>query len=785
MTDKNITIKGLVSFDTTAAQRSLGEISKSFSKIDKTSFNKLNDDFRKISSTIKGLDKDALKFMDRLAKKDAKDQIKSINIVLKEQTQFLKDAVRQQEALADAIERTSDAKKKDALIKQREDSISTAQKAMGNIAQATKTRDELQGNKSNNQNTNNVLGVVQRAATIGAVTYAVKEIVSHFSGADYRKMGYEGQAQSAPNKIANLLYSKSMDYGILAAHGGLGRAIKAGEDVQSGTVANRAVGALGTTAQGAVGGAAMGGGLGAAIGGFFGFGKALIDNKDFIDPRLHSSVIAAEKSAITSESIENLRAKHAFAIDLANERLGLAPAKQAAAQAFSGYGSNASLARKVSNAMSAGWKYGYSIPESASMAQMNSAAGLIGPERTNISNMALFERAGLSSAGETANLTGRTANIANDQQKIMKMFEQAMQKGVQTGIEKSLVKDLVASATSIAEGGTARIDSLDSIMKDLRVSLGTMHNNEIGRADINEAQSAVSRFRSMKGGANNPMGLAIQTLGMQEGLNASGIDIGKMPTSAVMLLSQARSVDEVKSNPALMQALDEAAGGNRKAVNNFLNNEFESAKTFGVINQTGGITDISEINSKEKINNYRAGTKKGATPEQMQNTMRIYNKRVLDLQAIHGITAQEAQKMAGLELGQELLTDPKATIENTLQTTTALQDKKFEATIERNREGLRSKKDFVKEISDAQAAAMHDAGQFAGKDSKNIFEPGGSMVVSMGSLEDAIKQLTAVLMAKGKIPDTREPYTVQPAPRLEEGNPFISYPEGSSVKGQY
>lgn len=790
MTDKNITIKGLVSFDTSAAQKSLNEITKSFTKIDKTSFNKMNDEFKKMSGTIKGLDKDAFKFMDRLAKKDAKDQIKAINNVLKEQAQFLKDAVKQQDALTDAIERTSDAKKKDALIKQREENITNARQTMGNISDAQKRRDELLGQNGRSQQ-NGAMAVIQKAATIGAVTVAVKEVISHFTGLDYRKMGYEGQAQSAPNKMANMMFSKSLDYGILAATGGLGRALKAGEDVQTGTIAKHGIQALGNVGGGAVAGSFFGPG-GSLVGGFTGLLKSLGDVADLINPKTRDVALKAERSNITSESIENLRAKHAFAIDLANERLGLAPAKQAAAQALAGYGSAGSLEGKVARTMSQGWQYGYSIPESAAMAQMSSSSGLIGRERGDISKMALFERAGLSSPGETADLTRRTGGVANDQQKIMKMFEQAMQKGVQTGIEKSLVKDLVLSATSLAEGGTARIDSLDGIMSDLRSSLGTMRNNEIGRADIMEAQNAVGKFRSLKGGGGTAMGLAIQTMGMQEALQASGLDIGKMSTTAIMALSRATSSGDVKANAALMDNLYKIAGPDGASkVQDFVNNKFDEAKEIGVIRQRGWAEDTSDIDTPEKRAAYRAGTRKGASADQSKKSMDIFNRTSLTYQAMYPEwSVQQADKMAAMDLGQQLRTDPKASIENTYKPTSFQGDLQFGADVEQNREKLRNKPDFKETIKDAMQAQKNDMSGFSGPNSKNIFEPGGSMVVSLGSLESAVKELTAVLMARGKIPDTRDPYTVPepPSSTLQQIKSFfvpgMDYPTAGSVQGK-
>ena len=107
-----------------------------------------------------------------------------------------------------------------------------------------------------------------------------------------------------------------------------------------------------------------------------------------------------------------------------------------------------------------------------------------------------MERAGLSSPGETSELTRRMGGVVSNQQSVLKMFEQAMTRGVQTGIEKSLVKDLVFAAESLAEGGTARIDNVDNVLKELRTSLSSLNASQIGRQDIIEAQNATNELRS-------------------------------------------------------------------------------------------------------------------------------------------------------------------------------------------------------------------------------------------------------------------------------------------------
>ena len=93
MADKQITIKGLINFDVNQAQRSLNDIGKSFSKLEKTSFNKINDEFRKTKSILKDIDADAGKFFNKLSKKEAQEQLKNINNTLKEQARILKNAV--------------------------------------------------------------------------------------------------------------------------------------------------------------------------------------------------------------------------------------------------------------------------------------------------------------------------------------------------------------------------------------------------------------------------------------------------------------------------------------------------------------------------------------------------------------------------------------------------------------------------------------------------------------------------------------------------------------------
>lgn len=777
MADKNITIKGLINFDTNQAQKSLNEISKSFTKIEKTSFNKMNDDFKKIANTIKGLDKDTYKFMERLSKRDAQDQLKVLNTALKEQTKLLKDAVNEQEALANAIAKTTDAKQKELLVKKRDEQISVARTAMGTIGEASRRKEELEGQTP--KTGNNAAAYLKAAGITQIIGTVIKEAISHASGADFRRISYEAQGQSAPNKLASMMFSKNLDYGILAATGSLNRALNSSEKTQTGSMWARGVGGLTDIASkgllGAAAGAAAGsilgpgGTLAGAMGGVaHGVVKAVDNNKDILDPATRKSSITAEKGTLTAEALESLRQKYAFAIDLANERIGLAPAKLAGAQAMAGYGSARDLSKTLSSNISTGWRYGYSIPESAALMQMNSGAGLIGAERTNIGPMALMERAGLASPGETADMARKMGSVAVNQQSIMKMFEQAMTKGVQTGIEKSLVKDLVVAAESLAEGGTARIDSLDNIMKELRTALGGVNANEVGRQDILESQSALNRFRSMRGGANNPMGMAIQTLGIQEGLKSAGIDVGKLPTGALMSLTTAKSQDEVLNNPSMLRELVAAAGGDESKVSNFLK-DVDLYKNIGVLKQFEGVTNAGNFSSIESLKTLRAGFGKKATKEQAAYSRGEIDKFILSLQAM-GMPLGEAQKFANMAVGQELAYNPEGRITNAVAGIQEYRDVKFTTAMEGARESLRGKKEYSEMISKGMSEQLKGASDFTKQGAPSLFDEGSPLVVQMGRLETAIRENTDAM-------ERRQGYKTPQSPQGYNSPDELTIPE--------
>jgi len=748
MADKNITIKGLINFDTSQAQKSLNEISKSLSKVEKTSFGKMNDEFKKTTNILKNLDKDASRFFDKLSKREANDQLKSLNNSLKEQTKLLKDAVSEQEALAAAIAKTTDAKQKEILIQKRDQHAANTRSLMGDINENVDQRRKLQ-KVVDDRNTESVLKTAGIIRMVGAI---VKEAVTHVSGADYRRISYEAQGQNAPNKLANMMFSKNLDYGVLAATGSLNRAFNSTEKMQKGGWIARAGDALKTVGEhslaGAVGGTVLAPGIGttggALLGGASGVITAIGNNKDLLDPALRKSAITAEKSNLTSEELENLRSKYAFAIDLANERIGLAPAKLAGAQAITGYDKAGALSKRLSGAISTGWKYGYSIPETASLLQMNSGAGLIGSERSNLGPMALMERAGLSSPGETADMARRMGGIVNNQQNIMKMFEQAMTRGVQTGIEKSLVKDLVSVAENLAEGGTARIDNLDSIMRDLRTSLGSMSASQIGRQDILESQNALSQFRSMRGGANNAMGMAIQSLSVQEGLKNAGIDVGKLPSAALMAITSAKSIEEVTNNPSLMRELAAAAEGDKSKLTTGLNN-IELYKNLGVAKQMEGISNADEISTTEGLKRYQAGLGKGASAEEKARSQGIRDKLILSYQVSKGVPYNEAEKFINQFGGQGLSLDQGRKIDNSVAGLQAYGDVKFTTAVEAQRETLRGKKEFSTMIDKAKSEQMTAESDWTKKGGQSLFDEGAPLVVSMGKLEAAIRENTEAM----------------------------------------
>ena len=763
MADKSIIIKGLINFDVNQAQKSLNDISKSFNKLEKTSFNKLNEEFKKTADMLQGIGTNAGKFIKKLSRRDAQEHLKSLNASLKEQTKLLKDAISEQEALAKAIEKTADAKEKEFLMEKRERQIASARSLMGdirgNVQQREKVTEVLE-----RRNTESILKAAGITRMVGAIA---KEVITHVAGTDYRRMSYEAQGQAAPNKIASMLFSKNLDYGILMATGSMNRALNGSDKMQKGNVWARVADAGKTIAQhvgaGTVAGTVLVPGIGstggAIAGGISGVATAISNNKDVLDPALRKSAMTAEKSVLTAEEIENLRSKYSFAIDLANERLGLAPAKLAGAQAIAGYDNAGALSKRLSGAYSTGWKYGYSIPETSALLQMNSGAGLIGRERSNIGTMALMERAGLASPGETADMARRMGGVTSNQQNILKTFEQAMTKGVQTGIEKSLVKDLVLATETLAESGAARVDNIDNIMRDLRVALSSMTAAQIGRQDIIEAQNAANQFRNMQGGAGNPMGMAIQSLGIQEGLQNAGIDVGQMSSAGLMNLTTAKSMDDIVSNPSLMRELNKLAGGDRNKLHEMLSS-IELNKKLGVAKQFEGITNSGLFSNKEGLLRYQKGFASGASAEERAQSLQMRDDFIQSYMAATGKTYDEAAKFANFFSGQELGVNANRKIENSMQGTGFYSDQLFEAGVEASRESLRSKPEFLKKYNDAKTAQKQDYTTFGSKNGPSLFDEGSPMVVQMSRLEVAIRQNTEALERRrgGKIPMEAEGY---------------------------
>ena len=796
MADKQITIKGLINFDVNQAQRSLNDIGKSFSKLEKTSFNKINDEFRKTKSILKDIDADAGKLFNKLSKKEAQEQLKNINNTLKEQARILKDAVSEQEALADAILKTTNAKEKELLLRKQEQQIQTTRNLMGDIRETAQHRKDILESMPKRAG---FIDALKTAGMIQAVGAVAKEVVSHVAGADLRRIGYEAQGQAAPNKIANMIFSKNLDYGILAATGGLKRALEASQTAQTGSTVNRVIGGVTDVATGGVLGSIKGF-FGSLFGAGAGAAKAIGENKDIIDPALRKSALTAEKGQLTAEALENLRAKYAFSIDLANERLGLAPAKLAGLQAIAGYEKPGALARKLSGAYSTGWKYGYSIPETSALLQMNSASGLIGAERANIGTMALMERAGLSSPGETSELTRRMGGVVSNQQSVLKMFEQAMTRGVQTGIEKSLVKDLVFAAESLAEGGTARIDNVDNVLKELRTSLSSLNASQIGRQDIIEAQNATNEFRSMKGGGGTVMGMAIQSLAIQEALSGAGIDVQNLSTAALMGLTTAKSVDEIVANKSLMRELTKGAGGNIEKVNRGLTG-IGLHKTLGAAMQMEGYSAAEEISSPEGLRQYQQGLLPGASTESRAYSENLRDKLILAYQASRGVTYQQAEKFVNQFGGQAIGLNTEAKIENTAAGTAPFGDVSFGAGVERERETLRGRPEFAKQFSEAMAQQKEAATDFTKKGSPSLFDEGSPLVVQMSRLERAIVDNTNALERRlgGPIPQHPEGYNAPneitlpergynwmrgAVPSFSPQPEELKFPNSGQVKGQ-
>ncbi len=662
MDNKSLKISGTVELQTKQAEEAMKKIVKQFQGVDKNSFNKLNEDFRKLSPLIKELDKGLFKMMNTMSKKDAREQLNLMNKALKDQAALIKDNIKQFEDLTKQIEETGDAtgelgKKRSGLVAEKR-ALMTSMETHGE--RRNEAKEALGGGIGPAK-------LIAAAVGVEVASKVAQSLVTHFSGREMRKQGYEAQTAEVNNQLASLATSGSLAYGTAKSNGRLDKAMSAADQMTKGQLANRGIQAFGDVVSGGLAGGGVGGPMGAIGGVIAGGSKALSDNADIVDPTTRQSFISAQYAQNRGTAMSNALAPNAFKVSLQDALMGKAGGRLGAMEASSGYGNNGSaqLRKNFGQGAARGFGQGEVQQMTAGLGQ----SGLIGSERTNINPLMQMQRQGLATAGESTGGAAQMGSVLNNQTKVMKVFQKSMEDGVKIGIEKSLVKDLVMATTSIAGMGTSRISGMADIMSDLKGILSGKDASNIGKQDVADAVSVAQAQKHLMQGGGTAQGEAMQYIDSQQSLKESGFDMSKIGVNAKMILGRTTSREEVMGNQQLMDTLS-AADTNGDALAKFLgtgnNDNVKKTHQLGMLRMMAPMSPVAaQMSTAAGLDEFQAGFGKNATAEQAAKSKKQFNELAMTGQAAgiegFGNAQQSAMSMQALT-GQELTGTQKKTI---------------------------------------------------------------------------------------------------------------------------
>lgn len=548
---KEIAINAKVEINLGAAEQAMKKITDQFKSIEKTSFNKMNEDFRKLAPLIKTLDKDLHSMMNTMSKKDAGDQLKKMNDALLQQSKMLKDNTEEYKKLTEQIALAADEAEKLELKNKRSAVAETNRAIMTKMEEHAERRDEAK--KVLGEGKGITPGGALMIAGIAQVAKQLANATTEYMGSlEARRASYTAQAEAPKQDLLRGVTSGKLDTGIFMATGGHKKAMEIAAEQYSSAHKQIITSAMFDSISGALVGS-VGGPGGAVAGAVAGISKNINTRVvDQLSTTLGDVSKAAEFAGYYQKAKSDIQQSTAPFTEFANERIARSRARLGGLQQAGG--TERETMGNIEQAAGPGFRY--LEDEALGMIGMQGrGAGLIGGERRNITPLMEAERAQVMSAGEFTGLEKRGAGVTAQSRNTAKMIREAVLEGTKTGIDKSMIRDFTESALHLVEMGSSRTESLVPTLELIEKALGGRQAEEVGGAEIKAATSAVEQYQNLQRGAGTAMMTGIQIGEVNKALDKAG---GGSISVPARLRMATMTPDQIRNSPNLIAQLTDA-----------------------------------------------------------------------------------------------------------------------------------------------------------------------------------------------------------------------------------
>lgn len=751
--NKEIKISANVDVKVDAANAAMKKITDQFKGLERSSFQKMNQDFAKLSGVIKSLDKDLYKMMNTMSKKDASDQLKKMNDALLTQSKMLRDNTNEYKKLTDEIAKAANESERLQLEQKRGALVENNRAIMTSMEGHADRRDEARKTLGQGGVT---FGGGLAIAGIAQVAKSLANATTEYMGSmEQRRVNYTGQAESSKQNMMRSILGGSLEEGLFAANGGHQKAMDiAKEQYESkhGQIATSMAADFlsgGLAAFGATGNP-LAGIAGAAVGAGKNVTTRLVDQQT---DTLGDIATKAEMAEYYNTASKGIKETTAPVTEIIDERIARSRGRLNSLQAAGG--TEAQLFKNISRGTGAG----YLESESLGMATMQGRSGLIGNERQNISGLIQAERSQIMSAGEFAGLEKRGAGVSAQSKQTAKMIHDAVFEGTRTGIDKSMIKDFTESALSLVEAGTTRADNLIPTMELIEKALSGKAPGSIGGAEIRAAASAVGAQQNLERGAGSAQLTGIQIGEVNKSLNKYGGE--KVSTTARMRMAT-MTADEIGNSDNLRAQLQDA-GVDVDAFLKDLKEGKATASLAPMITKNSALQPLLSASKREEFKKLTAAGK--STPEMEAIKNEFINTKALggDGAIPEGVKPEDFGRQSW-DLLTGTVKKGAGGMQNSVQGS-ALQG----ASLEAYAEGKKREASFAKDQNEAIKAAITQVHAIA----EEMIKPGKALMGfenGIGTLNVSMKELTTAIYENtiahgGKV---HKPYEDEKPPKKTE-----------------
>ena len=758
MANKQIEISAKIALDTKEAISSIQKAGKAFNQaFAKSGQTKFFEEFKKISPVIKEIDKEFNKLLKGMARTDATKELANMNKALKEQTEHIKNNIARYDELTKKINDSSSAAEKAAYRKEQRAVNEDSRRSMGKMEGLQERKESAQATLGKGP-----IDYMKLATAIAVAGRVAGGLMTAFGGQNFRNISHQASKDAFTNQYLSDVTGGGLSYGLTKAAkdkngvSNFDRAMQAADQKSFWEIAKRpTVAAADVTAAGLAAGSMSLNPLAAPAAMAAAAAGHLADpvNQDLLSEiggRQHyqSDEIYAKNRL---EAYNNVKSRTEFLNSKLDERSGGARGRMAAfeAQGSAGRGN-----------INRGRGLGFDEGEINAAMSIMGQSGALGGERQNASSLFGFQRRGLANMGESGNMLAGTVGVMSNQQRTAAVFEKAVERGSKKGLETSIVKDLVGATIEIAKSTGQRVSEIDTFQNLMESALGAKTGMQTGRADIEGAKNVVQRYVSERQGGGNAVGIAIRNLGVASVMKDLGV--GGLSSTEQMSYAQAGSFSElstmqkermwINSNPKDPNDQKAKAAFFKKAEGKF-NLQAESNAITGAY--TGLGTELEALGDPEALAKYRSDLKKN-DPDALAMKERIASQ----IHSVRGGSRSEAEQegemiAAGTLAPGKVKNAKTGKMENASTGQMDVTMKTVDRMLAQVDSGAKTARDqFIGQ--QASLTLLRDGVKETQKQwallasgkvplVKNMTEGGGGLAISMGTLEDAIKDNTAAL----------------------------------------